>query len=126
MTPEAIDKTKATRFKKGNKPANTKNGTGYVSIRYDSRKTPYKFIKLADGEWVMLSTYLWEQEYGKIPKKHIICFKDGDTLNCELENLECITMAENLRRNNYNRRKEWDKEMAKRAVQHQIKKNKTL
>ena len=38
--------------------------------------------------------YIWEKTNGKIPKGYYLCFKDGNTLNCELENLYLVTPSE--------------------------------
>lgn len=99
MTPDQIKKTVATRFKKGQKPATTKQGRLHISIRKDKRNVPYKFIKIDDGFWEPLHVFNWHKEFGEVPEGHIIIFKDGDTLNCEPWNLGAITKAENLRRN---------------------------
>lgn len=100
MSPEAIARTAETRFKKGNLPHNCFHEVGRISVRNDKRGTPYKHICVRIGVWVPLHTHIWEQEYGKLPKGHCLWFKNGDTLNCTLENLELITRAENLERNN--------------------------
>lgn len=57
-----------------------------------------KHIKI-DGKFRHYHRYLWEQAYGKVPKGYNIVFKDGNTLNCVLENLECITDREIQLRN---------------------------
>jgi hypothetical protein len=44
--------------------------------------------------------YNWENEYGKISTGLIIYHIDGDCYNDDLENLELITRAELLKRNN--------------------------
>ncbi|PIE50737.1 MAG: HNH endonuclease [Flavobacteriales bacterium] len=126
MSAESIEKTKSTRFKKGQTPHNALKDWQEVQ-RKDSSGIPYIMIKVP-GQRVLKykHRWLWEKENGNIPKKHIICFKDGNTLNCVIENLECISMGENIRRNSYNRVKEWNKEQAKRAIQNQIRKNKEL
>ncbi|OOF51426.1 hypothetical protein BKK54_03170 [Rodentibacter genomosp. 1] len=40
--------------------------------------------------------YIWRKYHGEIPKGYVIWFKDGDTSNCTLENLEMITRTEML------------------------------
>jgi len=48
--------------------------------------------------------WVWEQATGKkVPKAHNIVFKDGDNLNTNIENLECISNAELMRRNTIHR-----------------------
>jgi len=88
MSQEAIERTKKTRFKKGRKPHNT-NYDGHISIR-NSKGRPYKWIRVAEGEYVLLHRKIWEEAKGLIPDSCNIQFKDGNTLNCELSNLYLI------------------------------------
>jgi len=44
--------------------------------------------------------YRWEQVYGKIPRRYVVRHIDGDKFNDEINNLECISRAENLLKNN--------------------------
>jgi len=88
MTPEAIERTKATRFQKGQKPHNTKEDM-YVSLRIDS-KYAYFWIRIACANWMPLHRYIWEQMYGSIPKGNNIQFKDGDTRNTDIDNLYMV------------------------------------
>ncbi len=60
---------------------------------------PYKYICTAIGKWELYHRYLWQQTHGAIPQGHCIWFKDGDTMNCSIENLECISRKENRYRN---------------------------
>ena len=39
---------------------------------------------------VPLGRYVWEQNYGPIPKGYKIIYKDGNFNNCELDNLLCV------------------------------------
>lgn len=105
MSKEAIERTKATRFKKGQKPANTKPRDGVITIRQDHKDRngkQYKWIRVALGKWVPYHQHRWEQKNGKLPNGMCLWFKDGNTMNCSLRNLELITRAENLRRNRVN------------------------
>ncbi len=43
-------------------------------------------IKTAEG-YIPYHRYIWEQEHGKIPKGYNVCFKDGNRMNCTLDNL---------------------------------------
>ena len=45
-----------------------------------------------------LHRYVWEKEYGPIPKGHDIHHKDRDRANCRKENLECLPKAEHTRK----------------------------
>lgn len=106
MSKEAIERTKKTRFKKGNEPHNTKEKDGVISIRYDHKNRngkPYKYIRLSKGVWFPLHQYKWELKNGKQPKGTVLRFKDGNTLNCTLKNLELISRSENMARNTIHR-----------------------
>lgn len=87
-----------SEFKKGSLPGNTLYD-GAIVIRKDTPKKSYKYIRVALGKWELLQRKVWIEHFGEIPQKHIVTFKDGDTLNCDISNLELISMAENLRRN---------------------------
>lgn len=87
-----------SEFKKGNLPANTKHD-GCISIRTDKRGMPYKWIRIAKGEWIYYSRYVYEQQIGPIPDGHLVSFKDGDTLNCHPDNLFLLSKKDNARRN---------------------------
>lgn len=91
-----------TQFKKGQWPLNKDpdfyvigalrvNSDGYIDMR----------ISFAPGAcgWRGLHRILWQDAHGPIPRGHCLVFKDRDKLNVELENLELITFAENMRRN---------------------------
>lgn len=98
------EKIAHTWFVKGHLPHNTLSD-GEITIRHQKSNPsgknpkPYKFIRLAQGRWVELHRHLWRQANGPIPKNHVVVFRDGDTMNCELDNLELITRKENMLRN---------------------------
>lgn len=101
MSSEGIERSSKTRFKKGHTPANTKHD-GAITIRHPHKQRgarPYLYIRLAKGKWQEYHRYLWIKQNGLVPAKHVIRFKDGNTMNCCIENLECISMAENAIRN---------------------------
>jgi len=87
-----------TRFPKGHLPHNTK-ADGQITIRKNMQGRLYKFIRLDAGKWVHLHRYLWEQEHGPLSPGLIIVFRDGNSMNCSLDNLECITQREIMDRN---------------------------
>lgn len=103
MSAEAIAKTKATRFVKGQLPHNSYNEVGKITIRHEhpnrNNSKRYQYICLELGKWKPLHVYNWEKKNGKVPKGHCLWFIDGDTLNAEPSNLELITRAENMQRN---------------------------
>lgn len=88
---------KETQFKKGNKPHNTKYD-GAISIR-----DGYKNIRISESKWKLLQREVWEQHNGPIPDGMIIAFKDGDSMNCDIDNLFMISREENMVRNSIHR-----------------------
>lgn len=93
MSPEAIERTKATRFKPGTIPPNTKP-VGTISV-----VDGYKLLKVKDKGprwemWKPLHRYVWEQHNGPIPEGMIVVFKDQNAMNCDINNLLLITRAE--------------------------------
>ena len=99
MPAEVYEKAKRTMFKPGNKPANTREGVGHISVRKDKLGNSYKYIKLADSNWIPLHRKLWMDANGEVAKGMIVAFKDGDSMNCVLENLKLISRKENRIRN---------------------------
>lgn len=92
-------------FKKGHTPWNKGKKLSYepaikaktFEVRLRKRKHqkyPRKYIKIETGEWVLYSKYLWETNFGEIPKGYTVGFKDNDTFNHSFENLELITIQE--------------------------------
>lgn len=51
--------------------------------------------------WKSVHQLTWIDAHGPIPRGHIIVFKDGNKRNFDIGNLECISYAENMRRNSY-------------------------
>lgn len=97
MPDEVREKVKHTFFKKGNLPHNTLYD-GAIVTRNDKSGHKYKYIRISKGKWEALHRYVWEQKHGKIQDGFNVVFKDGDTLNCDIDNLECISNAELLER----------------------------
>jgi hypothetical protein len=98
MPEEIKNRIKHTFFKKGNLPKNTKHD-GYISVRKDSKGRYYAYIRISKGKFELLHRHLWIQENGAIPKGMNVAFKNGNSLDCRLENLEVITKGENMMRN---------------------------
>lgn len=81
-------------------------------------KDGYLERKINDGmplqkRWRAVHILDWEAVNGPLPAGHAIAFKDGNKNNRALDNLECITRAELMRRNTYH---QYPKEIA-RVVQ---------
>ncbi len=92
-----------SEFKKGHLPGNTLHD-GAIRLRNDrsvktGKLTQYFYIRISKSKWDLYHRVLWKEHHGEIPHRHCIIFKDGNTLNCVIENLACISMAENARRN---------------------------
>lgn len=93
MSADAIERTKATRFKKGNTPINHKP-VGTERIDRDG----YIMVKVAEpNKWKLKHRMVWEEAHGEVPKGYIVIFKDQNKMNCELNNLMLITRAVHVR-----------------------------
>jgi hypothetical protein len=94
MTPEQIEKSESTRFKKGHKPHN------YRPVGSERWTDGYLYVKVADPNvWKQKHVLLWEDIHGKLPKNQILVFVDGDSTNIHLDNLMLVTRFEHARRN---------------------------
>lgn len=49
--------------------------------------------------WRAVHVLIWEAANGPLPKGHIVIFIDGNKQHIALDNLRCISQAENMRRN---------------------------
>lgn len=98
MSDELREKIKRTWFRKGNDPHNTKSD-GFVSVRKDKNGKFYKYVRIGKSNWELLHRHIWQTHHGKIPEGYIVSFKDGNSMNCVVENLELITREENMNRN---------------------------
>jgi hypothetical protein len=119
---------KETRFKTGHKPWNTgrkgiRLGGGAVATQFKTGQKPHTWQPIgserinADGyrqrkmtdtgyppkDWAMVHILLWEEHHGSVPKGHVIVFKDKNRAHIEIENLECISRVELMRRNTIHR-----------------------
>jgi hypothetical protein len=73
-------------------------------MKYDGHericaKDGYVYIRIAKGKYVLKHRLVWEQHNGPIPKGHIIIFKDRNKLNLNIDNLQMVTLRENMLRN---------------------------
>lgn len=98
MSKEGQLKSKSTTFKKGNLPHNTKYD-GSIRVRTDKSGIKYKYIRISKGKWELLQRKIWSEQVGPIPPDHLIAFKNGDTMDVRIENLEMISLEENMKRN---------------------------
>ena len=96
MSAESIEKTKKTRFKKGQSPINCRP-VGSERITNDG----YIEIKIAEPNvWKLKHLVVWEKENGPIPKGHALVFADGDKTNISLDNILLVTRHQLLIMNN--------------------------
>lgn len=99
-----------TQFKPGVRQGiAAKNWCAIGTIRKDSEG--FLRIKVREGMkgeaygfgntkiWPLLNRHVWEQHNGPIPPSHAVVFKDGDRANCDIDNLECISRRDLMRRN---------------------------
>ncbi len=96
MSPELYAKCAPTMFKKGNTPGNHRP-VGSERVNVDG----YIERKVAEpNKWECKHRIIWKQAHGDIPKGYNIQFKDGNPLNCTLENLYIISRAEQMQTQN--------------------------
>jgi hypothetical protein len=95
----AAGRMRETQFKKGNRPHTwlpigslRTSKDGYLQRKVTETGYPPR-------DWVSVHHLVWQRWRGPIPPGHIVVFRDGNPANRKLANLECISKAENLRRN---------------------------
>lgn len=98
---QAGGRATTTQFKPGHKP-HTWHPIGHERITEDG----YRQRKLTDTgvtrrDYVNVHHLVWIELRGQIPPGHVLIFRDGDPSNIVIDNLECITRAELMRRNSY-------------------------
>ena len=101
MSPEQYDKCRRTMFPKGHTPRNTDPiGTeklladGYIWVKVDDQRYVKKGVN-----WIQKHRKIWQDHNGPIPDGHVVIFLDGDRKNFDINNLACISMADNARLN---------------------------
>lgn len=123
LSEEGARKMARTHFKKGaqSQESPTYRPVGYERTNaYKGRK--YIYIKIAaDRKMVLKHRWLWEQAHGPIPNGYNVQFKDGNPLNCVLDNLYLISKAKQLRKNFDNLSEERKAETRKKANENRNK-----
>lgn len=102
MRSDVYERVKPTMFKKGSKPHNTQP-VGTIHWRMDKQGRNYAYIKIKDKDWRLMHRVVWEQHHGPIPPKHVVRFKDGNTMNWDISNLEMISQTGNMECNTIQR-----------------------
>ena len=125
MSAEGIERTKATRFKSGHKPANYRPvGSERVNIY------GYIEVKVQEGMygWRQKHREVWQAAHGPIPTGYNVMFKDGNKQNCTLDNLYLASNAEKMKHNTIHNYPKELKEvmMLKGYVKREINKQKRM
>lgn len=82
-------------FKKGHLPQNHRP-VGSERIDVDR----YLYVKTAEPNvWRMKHVLVWEEAHGPIPNGFILRFRDGNSLNCRIDNLELMNRSLHVRLN---------------------------
>jgi HNH endonuclease len=102
MSQEDIARFRAHSYKPGHKTHNDCGADGTIRTRKDKNGTPYQFIRIAKAQWLALATYNWQAVHGRLPPKHVLRHKDGNSMNANIENLQLLSMAENMKLNSIN------------------------
>lgn len=87
-----------TQFKPGQLPPNHKPiGSERLMDGYLQRKMTETGYPPRD--WVPVHILLWQEQHGQVPAKHCVIFKDGIKSNIVIENLECLSRSDLMKRN---------------------------
>ena len=96
--PPTVGRMAETQFQKGHRAENAVP-VGTIKLREDG----YLWIKWQEfhgnKNWMQLHKYIYELAYGEVPKGYMVTFKDGDKEHIALDNLEMISMQQNVRMN---------------------------
>jgi len=58
-------------------------------------KSGYLWVKVGQPrKWRKKHLVVWEQEHSRLPPGHVILFRDGNRLNCNIDNLALVTKSE--------------------------------
>lgn len=106
----APEGSRATQFRKGKQPHNTKP-IGAERLDKDGQR----WVKVSDTKWRAVKDLVWEAAHGPIPSGYFVACADRNPANLSLDNLLCITRAENMRRNTVHRKAGAASEMQRKA-----------
>ena len=96
--PKGVRRSPGTEFRKGQLPKNTKYD-GCISLRTETSGRLVVMIRTSQNKWMYLNRYNYIKEYGFIPPGWIVKHKDGDSLNCNIENLTAVPRVALLEKN---------------------------
>ena len=95
---------KSKRVQKQKHPPHLLFEVAPISATAKVKTTSYIYIKIPGArKAIPKHRYLWEQAHGTIPKGYNIIFKNGNTLDCCLENLACVSNEELMQNNTIHR-----------------------
>lgn len=97
------DASRASQFKVGQLPHNH-HPIGYERIDCEG----YLHRKISDTghtkrDFKLVHHIIWQSVHGEIPSGCYIVFSDGNKANFDIDNLVCLTKAENMKRNTIHR-----------------------
>ena len=102
MTPEGMENSRKTQFRKGHIPHNGGAPVGELRERRDKTGRVYFYEKVAQPNvWRQKHIVEWEKHHGKIPIGSIVTFCDGDSTNWNIENLILTTRAQHAVKNQF-------------------------
>lgn len=89
----------AGHFKPGQRPASW-NPVGHERVsQCDILERKVTDTGVTRRDYRSVHSLVWEEHNGPIPAGHIVVFRDGDRRHFDIDNLELISRAENMRRN---------------------------
>lgn len=105
LSPEQYQALSKSMFKKGGRSLNEKK-IGSIQIRYGYSRSgrkqirPIRWKKIGHKKWKEVHVINWEHANQRtVPAGHVIWFRNKDTLDVRIKNLELISQAESLKRN---------------------------
>lgn len=91
---EKLERVKSTQFKTGNRPSN-ELPVGALSINKDGYVLRKKQMEGGTWDrWEFLHRAVWVEHNGPVPEGMNVTFKDGNKLNCDINNLILMTRGE--------------------------------
>lgn len=109
------------QFSKGTLPKNTLQDQA-ITERKDAKGNVYKWIRISLGKWQPLHIYNWIAAGNTITPGHVLAFKNGNTCDPDVNNLELISRSENLKRNRRQYLSETEHRKSARSVIKEIEK----
>ena len=76
----------ATQFKRGNLPPS------HLQVGSEAEREGIILVKTAEPNvWMRKHIMVWEMHHGTVPDGYVVSFKDGDKLNCVIDNLFLVS-----------------------------------